>query len=122
MKTIGTINDKQLLDILADVKNEIRKIFGDKLRHLILFGSYARNEHAPDSDIDIMILVEESEERLRHYKYIVADIMGELSLKHEKLISLIEIPYNRYARYLDVLPFYKNVYDEGVEIYGRESA
>ena len=122
MKTIGTINDKQLLNILTDVKNEIRKIFGDKLKHLILFGSYARNEHAPDSDIDIMILVEESEERLRRYKYIVADIMGELSLKHEKLISLIEIPYNRYARYLDVLPFYRNVYDEGVEIYGRESA
>ena len=122
MKTIGTINDKQLLNILTDVKNEIRKIFGDKLRHLILFGSYARNEHATDSDIDIMILVEESEERLRRYKYIVADIMGELSLKHEKLISLIEIPYNRYARYLDVLPFYRNVYDEGVEIYGRESA
>jgi len=28
-------------------------------------------------------------------------------------ISLIEVPYNRYKRYIYVLPFYRNVYDEG---------
>ena len=122
MKTISTIADPRLLAILIDVREETVKIFGDRLKQLILFGSYARDEQDPESDIDIMILVQETEKRLRTYKYIIADIMGELSLKYEKLISLIEVPYNRYTRYLDVLPFYRNVHDEGVEIYGRDAA
>lgn len=122
MRPIDTIKGKPFLEVLDEVKEELIKIFGDKLRHLILYGSYARNEQDPESDIDIMILVEESEEESRRSRNIVRDIMAELSLKHDKLISLIEVPYKRYNEYVDVLPFYRNVYDEGIEIYGRKTA
>ncbi|MCU0287270.1 MAG: nucleotidyltransferase domain-containing protein [Acidobacteria bacterium] len=122
MRPLKSINDKYLLSVLADVKEEARKIFGDRLKQLILFGSYARQEQDNESDIDIMLLVDETEEKLRNSRDAVADIMAELSMKHEKLISLIEVPFNRYKRYLEVLPFYKNVYDEGIEIYGRDAA
>lgn len=122
MKTIATIKNKEFLYILSDVKEEVIKVFGDKLRQLILFGSYARNEPDPESDIDIMILADESEEELRSNRPLVADIMAELSMKHEKLISLTQVPYSRYSEYLDVLPFYWNVYNEGVEIYGKKTA
>jgi predicted nucleotidyltransferase len=122
MRPIDTIKGKPFLEVLDEVKEELIKIFGDKLRHLILYGSYARNEQDPESDIDIMILVEENEEALRKYRYIISDVMAELSLKHDKLISLMEIPYKRYNEYLDVLPFYRNIYDEGIEIYGRKTA
>jgi predicted nucleotidyltransferase len=121
MRPINSINDKYLLSVLADVKEEMRTVFGDRLKQLILFGSYAREEQDPESDIDIMILVDETEERLRKFREVVGDIMGELSMKHDKLVSLIEVPYNRYKKYLDVLPFYRNVNDEGVEIYGRDT-
>jgi predicted nucleotidyltransferase len=122
MKTITSITNKEFLNILADVKTEVIKIFGEKLRQLILFGSYARNEQDPESDIDIMILAEESEEELRKNRPLVANIIAELSMKHEKLISLMQVPYTRYNDYLDILPFYRNVYDEGVEIYGKKTA
>jgi predicted nucleotidyltransferase len=122
MKTIKAIDDKELLNILLDVKEEIRQIFGNKLRQLVLYGSYARNESDPESDIDIMIMVDESEDGLRKYRYLIADVMGELTIKYGKLISLTEVTYNRYTDYLDVLPFYKNISEEGVEIYGKEAA
>jgi uncharacterized protein len=121
MRSVKTIKDKYLLSVLTDVKEETRKVFGDDLKQLILFGSYAREDQDTESDIDIMILVDETEERLRVYGETVADIMGELSMKHEKLISLIEVPYTRYKKYQEVLPFYRNVYDEGIEIYGRDT-
>jgi predicted nucleotidyltransferase len=89
---------------------------------LILYGSYARNEQDPESDIDIMILVDENEEILRKYRRKVVDIMTELSLKYDKLISLTREPYSRYYEYLDVLPYFRNIYDEGVEIYGKKTA
>jgi predicted nucleotidyltransferase len=122
MKKIETINDKELLNILHDVKEEIQQLFGDKLRRLILYGSYARNEQDPESDIDIMIMVDESEDGLRKYRYSIADVMGELTIKYGKLISLTEVTYNRYIDFLEVLPFYKNINEEGIEIYGKKAA
>ena len=122
MKKIEIINDKELLDILHDVKEEIHQLFGDKLRRLILYGSYARNEQDPESDIDIMIMVDESEDGLRKYRYLIADVMGELTIRYGKLISLTEVTYNRYNDFLEVLPFYKNINEEGIEIYGRKAA
>jgi predicted nucleotidyltransferase len=122
MKKIETINDKELLDILHDVKEEIQQLFGDKLRSLILYGSYARNEQDPESDIDIMIMVDESEDGLRKYRYLIADVMGELTIRYGKLISLTEVTYNRYIDFLEVLPFYKNINEEGIEIYGKKAA
>jgi predicted nucleotidyltransferase len=122
MKSIKNIKDEHFLELLADVKEEVLKLFGGKLRQLILYGSYARNEQDPESDIDIMILVDENEEILRKYRRKVVDIMTELSLKYDKLISLTREPYSRYYEYLDVLPYFRNIYDEGVEIYGKKTA
>lgn len=118
MKNLEIIKDKDLLNILHDVKLEVRQLLGDKLRALILYGSYARNEQDPESDIDIMILVDDSEDGLRDLRYLIADVMGELTIKYGKLISLAEVTYNRFVDFLEVLPFYKNIDEEGIEIEG----
>ena len=88
MKSIETIGDKKLLAILLEVKDEALKLFGNKLRELILYGSYARDEQDPESDIDIMILVDEDETVLREYGDEIAGIMTDLSLKYDTFVSL----------------------------------
>ena len=122
MKRIETIKNKRLSAILFDVRERIVELFGDKLRYLILYGSYARGEQDPASDIDIMILVDESEEALRGYRSEIVDIMTDLSLKYDTFISLAKKTYSRYSEYLDVLPYYQNIHNEGVEIYGKKTA
>jgi len=120
MRTRFAIHDTWLLNVLDDVKEEMRELFGDKLKQVILFGSYARNEYDPDADIDIMILVDETDEELRKYRQIIADIMGELYFKYDKLISLTEESYSHYNRYVEVLPFFKNVHFEGIEVLNED--
>jgi predicted nucleotidyltransferase len=122
MKSFNTIKDNRLAAILVDVREQVRELFGDKLRYLILYGSYARNEQDPESDIDIMILVDESEEALRKYRAGIVDIMTDLSLKYDTFISLTKKNYSHYNKYLDILPYYQNIYNEGVEIYGKKTA
>ena len=73
MKSIETIKDQRFRAILSDVETETRKLFGTRLKQLILYGSYARNQQDPESDIDIMILVDEIENSLRKYNYKIAD-------------------------------------------------
>jgi predicted nucleotidyltransferase len=121
MKSIASIKDKQFLIILNEVKKEVLKIFGDKLVQLILYGSYARNTQDPESDIDFMILVDENETKLREYRGRIVDIMTDLSLKYDIVISFTRESYGRYIRYLEVLPFFYNIYLEGVEIYGKNT-
>ena len=38
--------------------------FPGQIQHIILYGSYARGDAAPDSDVDVMIVVAWEEERL----------------------------------------------------------
>ncbi len=48
------------------------------------------------------------------YNFVYGIVMSELSLKNNILVSITEESYKRYNDYLDVLPFYKNIYNEGV--------
>ena len=122
MKSLETIKDKRFLAILFDVKEKVIGLFGDKLRQLVLYGSYARDEQDPESDIDIMILVDENEDKLQEYRPGIVEIMTDLSLKYDTLISLSRKTYSHYIEYLDILPYYQNIYNEGIEIYGKKIA
>jgi predicted nucleotidyltransferase len=45
-------------EALARYKGALVERFGERLRELILFGSYARGEAHEDSDVDVMVAVE----------------------------------------------------------------
>ena len=48
----------QLKGILEKYVKDIHQLYGNDLKTVILYGSYARGDFGPDSDIDIMILVD----------------------------------------------------------------
>ena len=105
--------------LFSELNENMSKLFGNKLKKIILYGSYAKNKQNKESDIDFMVLVDDTEENLRRNKYRIADIMSKLSLNYNILVSITEETYNRYIEYLEILPFYKNISEEGIEIYGK---
>ena len=40
------------------IKVCLRDVYGDRLRGVVLYGSYARGEAADDSDLDLLVLLE----------------------------------------------------------------
>lgn len=48
-----------IIHILSQVKQIAQKQFGEKLKSVRLYGSCARNEEREDSDIDILIVLDE---------------------------------------------------------------
>lgn len=43
-------------NLLTEYVSVLKQLYGAKLKKVILFGSYARGDFGPESDIDIMIL------------------------------------------------------------------
>lgn len=59
----------------------LRSLLGDHLNDVILYGSYARDEATEGSDMDLMILVDLSEEDLNKYDDRISDFSTEILLK-----------------------------------------
>lgn len=105
--------------LFSELNENMANLFGDRLRKIILYGSYAKNIQNKESDIDFFVLVDDTDENLRKNKYRIADIMADLSLNYDILVSITEETCNRYRQYSEILPFYKNITKEGIEIYGK---
>ena len=43
--------------LIEEMVRELKRIFGENIRQIILFGSTARMDAAPDSDIDIAVIL-----------------------------------------------------------------
>lgn len=122
MKTMARIRNKKLVDVLLHIRKEVIHLLGDKVREIILYGSYARGEQQRDSDLDVMVLIDGDTHFLQKYRYPIAERMADVSLQHDIVIGITEELYQRYNDYKHVMPFYKNIEKEGVEIYERKSA
>lgn len=105
--------------LFLEINKNMIALFGSKLKKILLYGSYANKKQTKESDIDFFVLVDDTEENLRKIRYQIADVMTEISLNYDILVSITEETLNRYMEYSEILPFYKNIEKEGVVIYGE---
>lgn len=64
------VMEQQMKEYVA----EIKKIYGSHLKQVILYGSYARGDFGPDSDVDIMILLDISDLEIKNYRHQLSDM------------------------------------------------
>ena len=111
------ITDEKLRKILQEVGELLKSVYGNRLKAVILYGSVARGTQMEDSDIDIMVLVDGTDEQLREYNERLSDVSTELALKYVKVFSIIDVKYQEYQDWKTISPFYKSVEQEGVVVY-----
>ena len=46
-------------DDLREARERLEEAFGERLSHVILYGSEARGDAGPDSDVDMLVVLEE---------------------------------------------------------------
>lgn len=118
MKNISSIKDPLALTVVQDVKKTITAALGDEVKEIILYGSFARQGQTKESDMDIVVLVDNHSANLMGVRRILAVIKVDLSLKYDLIISIIVKNHKQFIEYRDMVPFYSTLYREGVEIYG----
>lgn len=108
---------EQLNGLTTDLVSEYRRLFGDSLRQVILYGSYARGNPDEESDVDVAALVDCSRETLHKAFARLGEISSELSLTYGITVSPTAIPFADFQNYQNVLPYYWNIHNEGVQLY-----
>ncbi|MGI0482054.1 nucleotidyltransferase domain-containing protein [Geminocystis sp. CENA526] len=105
------INKQKIEIITKRLKRDFKEIYLDRLSQLILFGSQARGDAQPDSDIDILVVLKgevNPVDEINRNSYFIS----ELCLEFDALINcfyLSELQFKEGNK-----PLIKNIRKEGI--------
>jgi predicted nucleotidyltransferase len=104
---------ENLEKILAESRRSLEPLYGERLARLVLFGSHARDDAVPGSDIDLLVVlhgpVDPGKEIAR-----TSQVTASLSLKYDTVISCMFVSADRYSS--EQSPLLLNVRREGVMV------
>ncbi len=100
-----------LKTVLDEFKAELRKLYGEQLTDIILYGSYARGEATPESDIDVMVVLKGHVAPGREIDRMI-DVITEINLKYDVLLAVVPVAEEMYRQINS--PLLLNVRREGI--------
>ena len=109
---MSTASKLDCKEILREVRAILEPMYGERLRGLVLYGSVARGDYDEDSDVDILVLLDEVRNRgeeLRRQVNAVYDYSWEVG--HQ--ISLLPVAADSYQS--REYPLYAEAFCEGIE-------
>ena len=106
------MNDK-LQTILKELRAKLAAEYGSRLVNVILYGSQARGDATPESDIDVMVVLKDE---VNPYQEIdrTNKLTSRLSLEYDTLISTLFVAEDRFQS--ERSPLLMNIRREGVEV------
>jgi len=104
------VNVKKLL---KKFKSEVKRIYGKQLKSVYLYGSYARGDARPDSDIDLLMVVKGEFDYLEMLKR-SDDFAAAFCLENDVVVSRAFVSEKEYKE--KQIPFLINVRRDGVMV------
>ena len=104
--------DEKILGLVRRVKDFLVARYGNRIRQVILYGSCARGEQTEHSDVDVLVIVDDS---LKPFEVrdALGDLIVDILLEEDKLLSVMVLTEKEFER---EIPVRVNVEKEGVLI------
>lgn len=103
----------QVQDIFQKIKQELAK---SSLKHEIwLYGSFARGQQTPNSDLDLLVLVENDELKPREKQQITFDLYA-IEFETGQIISPLIMTKKQWREKHPQTPFFENVNREAIRL------
>ena len=105
------------LDVICQrIASSYRRVYGDAIEAIFLYGSYARGDFSEDSDLDFVAIVRGERLNLQQKLNQVLDDTVKMDLEYDVISSPTVIPVDDFQKYQAELPYYKNIFKEGKRI------
>jgi len=98
---------------VSELRARLEKLYGERLVKLVLYGSQARGDEEPGSDIDVLVVLRGDVQPCREIER-TGDIVTGISLDNDVVIACVFVPETRYAN--EWSPLLANVRKEGVSV------
>jgi len=99
--------------LLKRIRDSLEETFGERLRGIVLYGSEARGEATPDSDIDLLVLLTGPVQLGRDLRTII-HALYPLQLEIDRIIEAFPVDEEDYLR--GEYAWYRNAQKEGVRL------
>jgi predicted nucleotidyltransferase len=99
--------------IVREFREQAERLYGERLKKSILYGSHARGEATEDSDVDVAVVLEGEVSAGAEIDRLV-DIITDLNLKYGVLLSVYPVSCDDYANTKS--PLLLNIRREGVDV------
>ena len=108
---IITLMPVDIKRLLAELKKGLTELYGQRLKGVYLFGSYARGDYDENSDLDVMIVLDNYES---YWEELVrsVELASDLSLEYNVTISRTIMTEEQWRK--GDLPVLRNVRAEGI--------
>lgn len=103
---------EEALEIASKVRNELEKLYGERLRGVYLYGSAARDQLTPDSDIDIAIALDEIHSRFEEHER-TSQLYSDISLENNTVVTFLFISKDDYKK--GRFAIHRNIKEEGIQ-------
>ena len=100
-------------ETILKCKEALTKKYGKRLKGVILYGSMARGESTPASDIDLLVLLEPPLDYFSELWQLI-DVLYPIQLESEQLISAKPVLVNDFE--MGSISLYRNAQREGVAV------
>ena len=104
--------------VLNNFVVQVQELFGDNLKDVILYGSYARGEYSDsdESDIDIAIFTECPANEFYRLLDQISEATFEYNVKYDIMLSPVFQNDKDFNRMLKVLPYFQSIQREGIAV------
>ena len=82
-------------EVARAVAEDLSDLYGNRLRRVVLFGSWARGDAQPESDVDLLVVLDEVRSRRRELAR-MSDVLWRHSLEHDTVVTEIPVSEREY--------------------------
>ncbi len=102
---------KNVDNVIREFHVALRRLYGNKLKNVILYGSWARHEATQDSDVDLLVVLGGDVQPGKEIDRMIETIT-DINLKYNVLLSVYPVCERDYENLKS--PLLMNVRKEGV--------